>query len=349
MWSALKDSVHPHISGRTSQLWARAGGRKLISITPRQPLSYSLIDFAIQEAPPMPVAMLPFRLRTILIMIAGVTAGTLGPAPLVPGPRAEDAGHYADLPGVKLWLTDTGGTGTPVVLLHANTGIAVSWETQAAAFSRAGYRVIAFDRRGWGKSMADSATGPQPGSVAGDLAALADHLGLDRFHLVGVAGGGFAAIDYAAWHPERLRSLVVGASTGQFSEREIEDFRARVQFPELGRLPVLYREVGPSYRGGNPEGTRRWTEIEAHSQQPGAGPAAADAEHLRQARHRHHAGAGSGGGCRPARPALDDAGMGGASQELRVWDRAGIRALDCLGAARGFQRKGAGLHRAALE
>jgi pimeloyl-ACP methyl ester carboxylesterase len=104
-----------------------------------------------------------------------------------------------------------------------------------AEFSRAGYRVIAFDRRGWGKSMADPATGPQPGSISGDLAALADHLGLDRFHLVGVAGGGFAAIDYAAWHPERLRSLVVGASTGQFSEKEIEDFRARVKRKRLGK------------------------------------------------------------------------------------------------------------------
>jgi pimeloyl-ACP methyl ester carboxylesterase len=203
-------------------------------------------------------------------MIAGVIAGSLAFEPLLPAPRAADAGTYAELPGVKLWFTDTGGAGTPVVLLHANTGTAASWETQATAFSRAGYRVIAFDRRGWGRSMADPATGPQPGSVAEDLAALADRLGLDRFHLVGVAGGGFAAIDYAAWHPERLRSLVVGASTGQFSEKEIEDFRARVQFPELSRLPVLYREVGPSYRGGNPEGTRRWIEIEAHSQQAGA-------------------------------------------------------------------------------
>jgi pimeloyl-ACP methyl ester carboxylesterase len=88
--------------------------------------------------------------------------------------------------------------------------------------------------------------------------------------LVGVAGGGFAAIDYAAWHPERLRSLVIGASTGQFSEKEIEDLRARVQFPELRRLPEVYQEVGPSYRGGNPEGTRRWMEIETHAHQSGA-------------------------------------------------------------------------------
>jgi pimeloyl-ACP methyl ester carboxylesterase len=30
-----------------------------------------------------------------------------------------------------------------------------------------------------------------------------------RFHLLGVAGGGFIAMDYAAWRPERLRSLIV--------------------------------------------------------------------------------------------------------------------------------------------
>ena len=220
----------------------------------------------------MPATLHPFRPRSLvvisLLMVVGVIAGTLGAAALLPALGAELAGHYAELQGVKMWFVDTGGPGTPVVLLHANTGTAASWEIQATQFSRAGYRVIAFDRRGWGKSMADGATGAQPGSVAEDLAALADRLGLDRFHLVGVAGGGFAAIDYAAWHPER--SLVVAASTGQFSEKEIEDFRARVQPPEVGRLPVLYREVGPSYRGGNPEGTRRWIEIEAHAQQAGA-------------------------------------------------------------------------------
>ena len=171
---------------------------------------------------------------------------------------------------MKLWFTDTGGTGTPVVLLHANTGTSASWEPQAAAFVREGYRVIAFDRRGWGKSMADPATGPQPGSVAGDLDALADHLKLDKFHLVGVAGGGFVSLDYAAWRPERLRSLVVAGSTGQFSEKEMQDFTARIAIPELRKQAAVYREVGPSYRGVNPEGTKRWIEIEEHAQQPGA-------------------------------------------------------------------------------
>jgi pimeloyl-ACP methyl ester carboxylesterase len=171
---------------------------------------------------------------------------------------------------VTWWVTDTGGTGTPVVLLHANTGTSVSWESQAAAFAREGYRVIAFDRRGWGKSLADPATGPQPGSVAADLDALVDHLKLGKFHLVGVAGGGFVSLDYAAWRPERLRSLVVAASTGQFAEKEMRDITARVEIPELRNQAAVYREVGPSYRGVDPEGTKHWIEIEQHAQQPGA-------------------------------------------------------------------------------
>ncbi len=178
-------------------------------------------------------------------------------------------GGYADLPGVKLWFTDTGGDGVPIVLLHANTGTSQSWEAQATAFAGQGYRVIAFDRRGWGRSLADPATGPQPGSVAGDLDALVDHLKLGKFHLVGVAGGGFVAIDYAAWRPERLRSLVVGASTGQFSEQEMRDLTARIEIPELRKQSAVYREVGPSYRGVDPDGTKRWIEIEERARQPG--------------------------------------------------------------------------------
>ena len=60
-----------------------------------------------------------------------------------------------------------------------------------------GYRVITYDRRGFGRSTVDPA-GPQPGTGADDLLALATHLGLDRFHLVGTAAGGIVALDFAA-------------------------------------------------------------------------------------------------------------------------------------------------------
>jgi pimeloyl-ACP methyl ester carboxylesterase len=183
--------------------------------------------------------------------------------------KASHSGAHVALPGVKLWFSDTGGSGTPVVLLHPNTGTIAVWEPQIAALSQSGYRVIAFDRRGWGKSLPDPASGPQPGSIAGDLDALADYLKLGSFHLLGVAGGGFVALDYAAWRPERLRSLIVGGTTGGFVDKEIADFIARIAIPDIRKQSAHYREVGPSYRGANPEGTKRWIEIDEHARQPG--------------------------------------------------------------------------------
>lgn len=193
------------------------------------------------------------------VLLAGVVSA---------GAQAQAA--YATLPGVRLWFVDSGGAGVPVVLLHPNTGTSEIWKHQIEPLSRAGYRVITFDRRGWGKSLADPATGAQPGSVAGDLHALAEHLHLERFYIVGVAGGGFVALDYAAWHPEKVIAMVVGATTGQISEREMQEMTARIAIPGLTELPLQYREVGASFRAISAEGLAEWMAIEARSQQDGA-------------------------------------------------------------------------------
>ena len=94
-----------------------------------------------------------------LAAIAGLALGYLIFAHCGRAAETSLAGQYAALPGVKLWFTDTGGAGTPIVLLHANTGTSESWQAQSTAFARQGYRVIAFDRRGWGKSLIDPTTG----------------------------------------------------------------------------------------------------------------------------------------------------------------------------------------------
>ena len=141
-------------------------------------------------------------------------------ATTVQPPAAGFAG-YADLPGVRLWYTDSGGSGAPLILLHANTGNADGWQYNISGFVEAGYRVITFDRRGWGRSLANPDTGPQPGTIADDLHALVEYLKLDRFHLVGVAGGGYAAYDYVLWRPERLCSLVIAASGGAIVDEEL--------------------------------------------------------------------------------------------------------------------------------
>jgi pimeloyl-ACP methyl ester carboxylesterase len=179
---------------------------------------------------------------------------------------------YVDLPGVCLRYLDTGGHGTPVVLLHANTGTAESWSMQLHALGQAGYRAIAFDRRGWGKSIAIPDTGVQPGSVAEDLDALVNYLRLPQFHLVGIAGGGFVALDYAAWRPERLLKFIVAGSNGQFSEPQMQAFYARIAIPGLTGNPALrpFLEVGVAYRAEDPEGFAKFIEMEHASRQQDA-------------------------------------------------------------------------------
>jgi len=198
----------------------------------------------------------------------GLIAGLFLSLLASPAARAEE-GRFIELPNVKLWVTDTGGSGEPVILLHANTGTAESWQKQIPALSAAGYRVIAIDRPGWGQSTVRAGT--PPASVAEDLDALADALKLDKFHLIGTAGGGYIALDYAAWRPQRLRSLVLAATgLGLTGDAEADVFRRGAAIPGFDRQPPEVREMSPSYRGMNPAGVARWKEIQAHAKQPDA-------------------------------------------------------------------------------
>jgi len=175
---------------------------------------------------------------------------------------------YADLPGARIWYTDSGGRGVPVVFLHSNTGSSQNWGNQISVFTAAGYRCIAYDRRGWGRSTSEP--GAPLGTGAEDLRNLMKHLDIDRFHLVATAGGGFVALDYALSFPEQLRSLVVANSIGGMQDEDYLELGRRLRPPQFDALPPELREVGPSYRAANPEGVRRWVELERMSRQSGA-------------------------------------------------------------------------------
>ena len=126
------------------------------------------------------------------------------------------------------------------------------WENQVPAFTGLGYRFIAYERRA-------------EGSAVEDLEALAAHLLLDRFHLVGTAAGGIVAVDYALSHPEKLISLVIANSiVGVQDEEYLEMARRLRPSPEFNAIPAEIRELGPSYRAVNAEGTRRWKELSRH-------------------------------------------------------------------------------------
>ncbi len=180
---------------------------------------------------------------------------------------------FVDVPGAKIFYKDSGGRGLPVIFLHANTGSADVWEHQIPAFTQAGYRFVAYDRRGHGRTVAD-ANGPAS-TGADDLLALLDHLKIDKFHLVGTAGGGFVALDFAISYPQRLRTFTLLCSTGGIQDPDYVDATRRMRPDGFEKMPPSFLELSPSYRFANAEGLARWSELERNSRAPEAvrGPA----------------------------------------------------------------------------
>ena len=100
--------------------------------------------------------------------------------------------------------------GAVVLLLHGFPETSESWNRQVPALVDAGYRVVAPDQRGYspGARPAAQAAYSSP-CLIGDVLAVADAVGAERFHLVGHDWGGAVAWQVAGRHPDRVRSLTV--------------------------------------------------------------------------------------------------------------------------------------------
>jgi len=217
----------------------------------------------------MSQCLTPVARVAALSITAVIIPGLLAQSPPAAGPAVRES--YLSLPGAKLFYRDTGGNGVPVVLLHSATGSSLVWEYQIPAFTAAGFRVIAFDRRGWGRTEIEDA-GPQVRTAAGDLLALVNSLGIERLHLVGTAAGGFVAFDFALSFPDRVRSLVVANSIGGVEDPEFIELGKRMRPQPFESLPPDVRELSPEYRASQPDGTKRWLDLEKISRP--LGPAA---------------------------------------------------------------------------
>lgn len=172
----------------------------------------------------------------------------------------------AALPDVRLAYLDTGGPGAPVVLLHPGTGSMAVWEHQLPALAAAGFRAVAYSRRGHLGS--DPGPAESPGTGSGDLAALLDALGLGRAHLVGAAAGGMVALDFALGHPARVATLTLACTIFGLTDPAYVAASEALRPPGFAAMPSAFRELGPSYRFADPAGVARWLALE-HAAIPG--------------------------------------------------------------------------------
>jgi pimeloyl-ACP methyl ester carboxylesterase len=144
----------------------------------------------------------------------GAVAGALGSAAAgsMASPEKSDRAAAAHVDTVRLHIDDSGGAGRPVVLIHGWPLSAQAWEPQVSALRDAGYRVVAYDRRGFGRSD-KPASGYGYDTLADDLQRVLDQCGLQDVTLVGFSMGGGEVARYIARHGEsRVRSVVFASA-----------------------------------------------------------------------------------------------------------------------------------------
>ncbi len=119
---------------------------------------------------------------------------------------------------------EEGGEGEPLFMVMGLGTDHLGWMLQVPEFSKH-YRVITFDNRDVGQSK--QTDGPyEVADMAHDALALADHLGLETFHLLGMSMGGAIAQEMALIAPERLRTLTLVVTFGGGGDWAVE--RARL-------------------------------------------------------------------------------------------------------------------------
>ena len=129
--------------------------------------------------------------------------------------------------------------GFPVFLLHGTPGSRLTRHYDEDVYAAAGARVITYDRPGYGGS--DRLRGRRVVDCVGDVAAIADALGIERFAVGGGSGGGPHALAVAARLPERVSRATCDAGCAPFDIPGFDWFE--------GMDPLNIRECGWALQG----------------------------------------------------------------------------------------------------
>ena len=159
------------------------------------------------------------------------------------------SGQYAEVNGLNVYY-ETHGTGRPLVLLHGGLGSGEMFGPVVAQLA-ARHQVIVPDLQGHGRT-ADIDRPLDLRVMADDIAALIDHLGLDRPDVVGYSLGGGVALHTAVKYPAKVGRVVV-ASVYIRSDAVYPEIRAQqgqvneaaAEFMKDTPMYKLYEQVAP--------------------------------------------------------------------------------------------------------
>jgi len=131
--------------------------------------------------------------------------------------------HSGHLRDTLVHVEDTGGSGRPEVLLHGWPLSSASWVNQISALDADGFRVVAYDRRGFGRSDKPS-SGYDYDTLASDLDGVISELDLDDLTLVGFSmGGGEVARYVTKFGVDRLGSVVFASAVPPYMSQTCEN------------------------------------------------------------------------------------------------------------------------------
>ena len=158
-------------------------------------------------------------------------------------------GQYAQVNGINLYY-ETMGTGRPLILLHGGLGSGEMFGPVRPALAEH-HQVIVPDLQGHGRT-ADIDRPIDIRLMADDIAALIDHLGLDKPDLVGYSLGGGVALETAVKYPDKVRRLVAASANvwrdaipPEMLAQQAQVNAAAAEFMKDTPMYQLYKQVAP--------------------------------------------------------------------------------------------------------
>jgi pimeloyl-ACP methyl ester carboxylesterase len=168
----------------------------------------------------------------------------LPPTPALP---PDTQGHTAAIHGAEIWYAEWGptGHGVPVLLLHGGFGNSNYFGNLIPFLVAKGYRVIAMDSRGHGRSTRTRVAQTYH-QMAADVIGLLDAQKIRRVNLVGWSDGGVTGLDLAINHPNRLAGLFAFGTNSSVSGEKDGGDKTPTFVAYMARVRDEYQTLSPT-------------------------------------------------------------------------------------------------------